>query len=110
MKKDSSKKAKKQIAHIVNHTHWDREWRYPMWETRNMLISFMDELIDSLESGTCHSFLLDGQVIPIVDYLEFFPEKKERIDKLVKAGDFMDVDEPLTRVQKTLELVCEQKL
>lgn len=32
------------------------------------------------------------------------------IDKLVRAGDFMDVDEPLTRVQKTLELVCEQKL
>ncbi len=32
------------------------------------------------------------------------------VDKLVKAGDFMDVDEPLARVQKTLELVCEQKL
>lgn len=32
------------------------------------------------------------------------------IDKLVKAGDFMDVDEPLGRVQKTLELICEQKL
>ncbi len=32
------------------------------------------------------------------------------IDKLVKAGNFMDVDEPLARVQKTLELICEQKL
>jgi len=32
------------------------------------------------------------------------------VDKLVKAGEFMDVDEPLARVQKTLELVCEQKL
>ena len=89
MKKDSSKKTKKQIAHIVNHTHWDREWRYPMWETKNMLISFMDELIDSLELGTCHSFLLDGQVIPVMDYLEFFPEKKERINKLVKAGKLL---------------------
>jgi len=32
------------------------------------------------------------------------------IDKLIRAGEFMDVDEPLSRVQKTLELVCEQKL
>ncbi|HSA07557.1 MAG TPA: hypothetical protein P5556_10310 [Candidatus Gastranaerophilales bacterium] len=32
------------------------------------------------------------------------------IDKLVKAGAFIDVDEPLTRVAKTLELVCDQKL
>ncbi len=32
------------------------------------------------------------------------------IDKLVKAGNFMDVEEPLNRVEKTLELICEQKL
>ena len=32
------------------------------------------------------------------------------IDKLIEAGKFMDVDEPLARVQKTLDLVCEQKL
>lgn len=38
------------------------------------------------------------------------PEFESIIDKLIKAGDFMDVEEPLIRVQKTLELVCEQKL
>ncbi len=38
-------------------------------------------------------------------------EKFEQvIDKLLRAGNFMDVDEPLERVQKTLDLVCEQKL
>lgn len=35
---------------------------------------------------------------------------EEIINKLLKAGEYMDVDEPLTRVQKTLELVCEQKI
>ncbi len=35
---------------------------------------------------------------------------REVIDKLLKAGTFMDVDEPLCRVQKTLDLVCEQKI
>ena len=76
MKKLTKKMPVQKIAHIVNHTHWDREWRYPMWETRNMLVAFMNELLDALEKNTCHSFLLDGQVIPIVDYLEFFPEKE----------------------------------
>ena len=32
------------------------------------------------------------------------------IKKLIKTGEFMDVDEPLTRVQKTLEHICNQKL
>ena len=57
-----------------------------MWETRNMLVTFMNELLDALEKNTCHSFLLDGQVIPIVDYLEFFPEKEAQIKKFVKQG------------------------
>jgi len=31
-----SKKAS--TGHVVSHTHWDREWRYPMWQTRLMLV------------------------------------------------------------------------
>ncbi len=84
-----TKKTEKKIAHIVNHTHWDREWRYPIWETKNMLIDFIDELIEELESGTCQSFLLDGQVAPVLDYLEFRPENKEQIQKLVESGKLL---------------------
>ena len=25
-------------AYVVTHTHWDREWRYPIWENRQYLI------------------------------------------------------------------------
>ncbi len=32
------------------------------------------------------------------------------VEKLIKAGEFMDVEEPLVRVHNTLELICEQKL
>ncbi|OGI01702.1 MAG: hypothetical protein A2Y25_06450 [Candidatus Melainabacteria bacterium GWF2_37_15] len=38
------------------------------------------------------------------------PDFEAIIEKIIKAGNFMDVDEPLMRIQKTLELVCEQKL
>ena len=77
---------KKNIAHIVNHTHWDREWRYPIWETRLMLVEFIDELLELMEKGTYEGFLMDGQVIPILDYLEIRPENKSRIETLVASG------------------------
>lgn len=32
------------------------------------------------------------------------------VSMLVEAGHFMDVDEPLTRVQKTLDLICNQEI
>lgn len=32
------------------------------------------------------------------------------VNMLVEAGKFMDVEEPLARVQKTLELVCNQEI
>lgn len=74
---------KKRIGHIVSHTHWDREWRYPIWETRLMLMDFVDELVRVLESGAYPGFLMDGQTAPVLDYLEMRPEMTDRVKALV---------------------------
>lgn len=74
-------------AHIVSHVHWDREWRYPIWQTRIWLVKFMDELIEILEQGLYKGLVLDGQYIPIEDYLEYRPENAGRLKKLVEAGN-----------------------
>ncbi|NLX22302.1 MAG: alpha-mannosidase [Phycisphaerae bacterium] len=76
----------KKIGHIVSHTHWDREWRYPIWETRMMLVGLVDELIEVLERGDYPGFLMDGQCSPILDYLEMRPQNRERVTALVSAG------------------------
>ncbi len=76
----------KKTGYIVSHTHWDREWRYTIWETREWLISFMDELVDVLETGKYKGFLMDGQVVPVLDYLEAKPGMKPRITDLIKSG------------------------
>jgi len=73
-------------AHIVSHTHWDREWRYTIWQTRAWLISFMDELLDVLENETYAGFLMDGQVSPVLDYLEVRPEKRKQVEKYINNG------------------------
>lgn len=78
---------KKNTGYIVTHTHWDREWRYPLWENRMKLVQMMDELLDVLENEPdYHSFILDGQCVAIEDYLEVRPERKVDVVKQVKKG------------------------
>lgn len=55
----------KKTNYVIPHTHWDREWRYPIWKNRMLLIEFMDELLETLDKDPdYHCFLLDGQVAP----------------------------------------------
>lgn len=51
----------RQKGYIVTHTHWDREWRYSIWENRMYLVNLMDELLDTLDNNPEYkSFTLDG--------------------------------------------------
>lgn len=78
---------KKKTGYVIPHTHWDREWRYPIWENRMYLKDLMKELLDTLEKDDEYkSFLMDGQVIAILDYLEICPEDRERIEKLIREN------------------------
>ena len=70
---------------IVPTTHWDREWYMTFNEFRAYLVIMMDKLLDILETDpNFKKFTLDGQVIPLEDYLEVRPENKEIIEKFVK--------------------------
>lgn len=81
------KREEKNIGYIIPHTHWDREWRYPIWKNRMLLIEFMEELLQILDTDPdYHCFLLDGQVAPIEDYLEVVPGNKEKVAKYIKDG------------------------
>lgn len=39
----------KKTAHIISHTHWDREWYLPYETHHMMLIKTMDTLLDTFE-------------------------------------------------------------
>ncbi|MFX1524785.1 MAG: alpha-mannosidase [Promethearchaeota archaeon] len=72
---------------IVPETHWDREWYLPFQEFRARLVLLMDKLLDILRNDPNYkNFTLDGQTIPIEDYLEVRPEKENDIKKYVKQG------------------------
>lgn len=72
---------------VVPHTHWDREWYQTFQQFRMRLVHAVDRILDVLESDTAFTdFMLDGQTIPLEDYLEVRPENAERLRALAQSG------------------------
>lgn len=75
------------VVYAVSKTHWDREWYLNFQNFRVRLVKLMDNLLDILEKDPQYvSFMMDGQMIPIEDYLAVKPEQFERIKKFVDSG------------------------
>jgi alpha-mannosidase len=73
-------------VHIINHTHWDREW----FLTSEYTSQWIPNLVKSLEQrsskkSACH-FLLDGQTLVIEDLLGIEPDMETVVRKLVQKG------------------------
>ena len=64
------------IIHVVPSTHWDREWYISQRRYQFRLVRVMNKVEKLLENDEYPNFLLDGQTIPIEDYLEIHPEKE----------------------------------
>ena len=74
-------------AHIISHTHWDREWYLPYEKHHMLYIEMMDTLIDTMEKDKEYKcFHLDGQTIMLEDYLQVRPENRARLQKLIEDG------------------------
>ncbi|MCJ7649879.1 MAG: glycoside hydrolase, partial [Candidatus Lokiarchaeota archaeon] len=69
---------------IVPETHWDREWYLTFQEYRAKLVLLMDKLLNILKTDPSYrNFMLDGQVIPLEDYLEVRPDLEKEIKTYV---------------------------
>ncbi|MEN6358076.1 MAG: glycoside hydrolase family 38 C-terminal domain-containing protein [Armatimonadota bacterium] len=78
---------KKYTAHVVSHTHWDREWYRTFQRFRMRLVEMTDYLIDLMESDPDYTyFVFDGQTIVLEDYLEIRPENEKRLRSLIEQG------------------------
>ncbi|MBN1661151.1 MAG: hypothetical protein JXA93_22355 [Anaerolineae bacterium] len=75
------------VAVVVAHTHWDRAWYMPFQVFRIRLVRLIDRLLDLYDRDPAfRSFLLDGQHLPVEDYLEMRPERRADLERLVRAG------------------------
>lgn len=72
-------------VYIVPHTHWDREWYFSLEDSNIMLEQDMTRLIDVLENNPDFpSFVYDGQMSIIDEYLKICPQNKDRLAKLIE--------------------------
>ncbi|TXK84349.1 alpha-mannosidase [Paenibacillus sp. N3.4] len=77
----------KRTAHIISHTHWDREWYLPYEKHHVRLVKLVDTLLDKMDQDPNYrSFFLDGQTIILEDYLQVRPDQKDRLSKLIQDG------------------------
>ena len=76
----------KKKVFLYIHTHWDREWYREFQEFRLRLIEVVDDILNKLENEEIPYFYFDGQTSAIEDYLEIYPEKREKIKELIKKN------------------------
>jgi len=74
-------------VHLIQHTHWDREWYFTDNDSKAVLYYFMDDLLNRLEQDhTLGPFVLDAQTVILDDYFEVAPENKPRLTALIQTG------------------------
>jgi alpha-mannosidase len=73
-------------VHLVSHTHWDREWYATLERFRSRLVTTVDRVLDLLAADPGWSFVLDGQVAVVEDYLADRPSRRDELVAAVRAG------------------------
>ena len=73
-------------VHIINHTHWDREW----FLTEEYTTKWIPELIDAIDelqkANPSYQYLFDGQTLALEDLLRTQPKYEALVARLVSAG------------------------
>ena len=80
----NTKGASVKKIHLINGTHWDREWYREFEVFRIRLLRVFDNVLNLLEQNKIPSFYFDGQVGALLDYLQIRPEKEILVKKLIK--------------------------
>ncbi|MBD3188392.1 hypothetical protein GF325_16270 [Candidatus Bathyarchaeota archaeon] len=71
---------------LVPETHWDREWYLPFQEYRAKLVQMLDRLLTIFAKNPQYvNFTLDGQTIPLEDYLEVRPGKRDELQEAISS-------------------------
>ncbi|MFY7869690.1 MAG: alpha-mannosidase, partial [Exiguobacterium sp.] len=74
-------------VHVLNHTHWDREWYESFESFRFKLTEGLRYVVDRLQAGQFDNFFLDGQTIVLDDYREVVSaDEYEQLIEWIRAG------------------------
>ena len=72
-------------AYIFTHGHMDIEWYLPLRSFRYWTQEALDRLLDSPDSKGV-PYVLDGQIYPLLSYLEISPQREDEIKQAIETG------------------------
>lgn len=74
-------------VNIIPHLRWNRESDFSAAKSKIYLAHDLREILEFLEKHPeFPNYLLDGQMAIVEDYLQLYPEDRNRLKKLVQAG------------------------
>ncbi len=76
----------KTVGFIITAGHMDIEWYQPMVSYRYWTVEALGDLKTAAKRDDFHTYVLDGQVYPLEEYLEVLPHEAEMMRELVKSG------------------------
>ena len=71
------------IAYVVPHLHWDREWYKPYYPSKVRLCKIVHHILSELENDERKQFTFDGHTNWIDDFLAVYPGEKNRMRMLI---------------------------
>ena len=74
-------------VHVINHTHWDREWFLTSIYTSRWIPGLIDKIERIIANNSNYHFFLDGQTLVIEDLLKIAPEYEQKITSLIANGN-----------------------
>ena len=75
------------IAHIINHTHWDREWFLTSAYTSRWIPRLIEKLEQLAAANADFRYLFDGQTLVLEDLAAVAPADLPRAAALIHAGN-----------------------
>lgn len=80
---------KQKEAHIIHHTHWDREWFLTHIYTTEWIPGLIKKIEALSNKDPNFKYLLDGQTLIVEDLMTLRPDFKSKVEKLVKSGNLI---------------------
>jgi alpha-mannosidase len=76
-------------AHLITHTHWDREWFLTSVYTSRWLPGLIDKVDELVAANPAFQFLFDGQTLVIEDLLALAPGYAGKVQRLISGGHLL---------------------
>lgn len=74
-------------VHIINHTHWDREWFLTSVYTSRWIAGLIERLAELVDQNPDFHYFFDGQTLVIEDLLQVSPRASQLADRLIRQGN-----------------------